>query len=109
MNPTENKITNPTNSLTSNSTDINALTKKNSTKSNAIQFPDISIPKGGGTLTGIDKKFEVNAAEGIAGFTIPIPIIPDIINFTPSINLSYNSGSDNNFFCIGWAVALPSI
>lgn len=40
-------------------------------KSNAIEVPSISLPKGGGAIKGIDKKFQVNAANGTSGFSIP--------------------------------------
>lgn len=38
------------------------------TKSNAIEVPSISLPKGGGALKGIDEKFSVNAVNGTAAF-----------------------------------------
>ena len=31
------------------------------TKSNAIEIPSLSLPKGGGAIKGIDEKFSVNA------------------------------------------------
>src|SRR6266542_6530091 len=34
------------------------------TKSNAIEVPSISLPKGGGAIKGIDEKFSVNAVNG---------------------------------------------
>ena len=30
------------------------------TKSNSIEVPQISLPKGGGAIKGIDEKFQVN-------------------------------------------------
>lgn len=46
------------------------------TKSNAIEIPSISLPKGGGTIKGIDEKFSVNAVNGTAGFSLPLPFSP---------------------------------
>ncbi|CAN5218013.1 hypothetical protein BH23BAC2_BH23BAC2_03360 [soil metagenome] len=78
-------------------------------ESNAIQIPQISLPKGGGALKGIDEKFEVNAANGTASFSIPLPLTPGRNNFTPSLSLSYNSGGGNSAFGLGWSLNLPSI
>ncbi|MDR8392231.1 hypothetical protein NC796_13845 [Aliifodinibius sp. S!AR15-10] len=62
---------------------ISNLTKENSSESNAIQIPRISLPKGGGALKGIDEKFEVNSATGSAGFSIPLPVSPGRDGFAP--------------------------
>lgn len=79
------------------------------TKSNAIDIPQITLPKGGGAIKGIDEKFEVNAANGTASFSIPLPISPGRNGFQPSLALTYNSGAGNSLFGIGWELGLPSI
>ena len=79
------------------------------TKSNAIEIPSISLPKGGGALKAIDEKFEVNAANGTASFNIPLHLSPNRNGFTPQLSLSYNSGTGNSFFGIGWDLGLPAI
>lgn len=71
--------------------------------------PAISLPKGGGALKGIDEKFNVNAINGTASLQIPLPLTPGRNNFTPSLTLSYNSGSGNSEFGLGWDLSLPSI
>jgi RHS repeat-associated protein len=78
------------------------------TKSNAIEVPSIALPKGGGALKGIDEKFSVNAVNGTASFSIPLPFSP-ARGASPSLNLSYNSGSGNGIFGLGWNLGLPSI
>lgn len=78
------------------------------TKSNAIEIPSISLPKGGGAIKGIDEKFSVNAVNGAASFSIPIPFSP-ARGASPALNLSYNSGAGNGVFGLGWALSLPSI
>lgn len=92
-----------------NSTKIQELTKGNPTKSNAIEVPSISLPKGGGALKGIDEKFEVNPSNGTASFSIPLPISPGRNGFAPGLALSYNSGGGNSKFGLGWNVSVPSI
>ncbi|GAA0193477.1 hypothetical protein GCM10009122_56410 [Fulvivirga kasyanovii] len=88
---------------------MGSLTQERPTESNAIQIPSISLPKGGGALKGIDEKFEVNPANGTAGFSIPLPITPGRNKFSLSLNLSYNSGGGNSPYGQGWSVDFPMI
>ncbi|MCG6881795.1 MAG: insecticidal toxin complex protein, partial [Deltaproteobacteria bacterium] len=85
------------------------LFKINATESNAIEIPQINLPKGGGALKGIDEKFTVNAANGTATLNIPLPITPGRNTFAPSLTLSYNSGGGNSIFGIGWNADPPCI
>ncbi len=78
------------------------------TKSNAIEVPSISLPKGGGALKGIDEKFSVNAVNGTSSFSIPLPFSPSR-GASPSLNLLYNSGSGNGVFGLGWQLSQGSI
>src|ERR1043165_7461953 len=78
------------------------------TKSNAIEIPSISLPKGGGAVKGIDEKFSVNAVNGTAAFSIPIPVAA-ARGAAPALNLSYSSGGGNGVFGLGWDLGLPSI
>jgi RHS repeat-associated protein len=71
--------------------------------------PTISLPKGGGALKGIDEKFSVNAVNGTAGLELPLPLSPGRGGFSPSLAISYNSGSGNSAFGLGWNLGLPSI
>ncbi len=78
------------------------------TKSNAIEVPSIALPKGGGAMKGIDEKFSVNAVNGTASFSIPLPFSP-ARGVSPSLGLSYNSGGGNGIFGLGWNLGLSSI
>ncbi len=98
-----------TNGQQSSATNVELLAKENTTQSNAIEIPSISLPKGGGALKGIDEKFEVNPSNGTSGFSLPLPISPGRNGFSPSIGLSYNSGVGNSMFGIGWSIGIPSI
>lgn len=82
--------------------------KERATKSNAIEVPSISLPKGGGALKGIDEKFSVNAVNGTAAFSIPIPVSP-ARGVVPQLSLSYNSGSGNGVFGLGWNLSVASV
>ncbi|BBB92590.1 MAG TPA: SpvB/TcaC N-terminal domain-containing protein [Methylomusa anaerophila] len=78
------------------------------TKSNAIEIPSISLPKGGGAIKGIDEKFSVNAVNGTTSFSIALPFSPTR-GASPALNLTYNSGAGNGIFGLGWTLSLPSI
>lgn len=106
--PNTEKVNNPNSSSNTNNNFAN-LTQERATSSNAIEIPSISLPKGGGALKGIDEKFEVNAANGTASFSVPLPLSPGRNGFGPSLALSYNSGGGNSPFGLGWDLGLPSI
>lgn len=83
-------------------------TEGGKTKSNAIETPTISLPKGGGAIRGIDEKFNVNAVNGTASFSVPLPVSA-ARGVSPGLSLSYSSGGGNGIFGLGWALGLASI
>ena len=74
----------------------------------SIEAPSLSLPKGGGAIKSIDEKFSVNAVNGTSSFSIPVPFSA-ARGFTPSLSLSYNSGSGNGIFGLGWSLSISSI
>jgi RHS repeat-associated protein len=78
------------------------------TKSNAIDVPSIALPKGGGAIKGVDEKFSVNAVNGTAAFSLPLPV-GAARGAAPALALSYNSGAGNGVFGLGWNLGLSSI
>jgi RHS repeat-associated protein len=83
--------------------------KEGPTKDFTVEAPTISLPKGGGAIKGIEEKFEVNAANGTASFSIPVPVSPGRNGFQPQLALSYNSGGGNGVFGMGWSMGAPSV
>lgn len=75
----------------------------------SISNPSLSLPKGGGALKGIGEKFSVNAVSGTGSFNVPIPTTPSRSDFFPKLSLSYDSGSGNGPFGLGWNLSVPSI
>lgn len=71
--------------LTATSGNRENLSKENSTKTNAIEIPSITLPKGGGALKGIDEKFQVNASNGTASYSIQFPATPGRNGFVPAL------------------------
>jgi hypothetical protein len=71
--------------------------------------PQITLPKGGGAIRGIDEKFKANPATGTGSLTIAFPLSPGRSGFGPSLALDYDSGSGNGIFGLGWNVSMPKI
>jgi len=67
------------------------------------------LPKGGGAIRGIGEKFAANLVTGTGSMTVPIATSPGRSGFGPQLSLSYDSGSGNGPFGIGWNLSLPSI
>jgi RHS repeat-associated protein len=78
------------------------------TKSNAVEIPSISLPKGGGAIKGIDEKFSVNAVNGTSNFSLPLPFASSR-GASPALGLTYSSGAGNGIFGLGWNLSLGSI
>ncbi|MGE5465525.1 MAG: SpvB/TcaC N-terminal domain-containing protein, partial [Syntrophothermus sp.] len=78
-------------------------------KENQPKLPSISLPKGGGAIRGIGEKFASNPVTGTGSFSVPIYTSPGRSGFGPQLSLSYDSGSGNGPFGIGWSLSLPSI
>jgi Salmonella virulence plasmid 65kDa B protein len=71
--------------------------------------PTVSLPKGGGAVKDIGEKFTVSAATGTGSLTIPVATSAGRAGFGPSLSLSYDSGSGNGPFGLGWKMTLPAV
>jgi RHS repeat-associated protein len=72
-------------------------------------LPSVTAPKGGGAIRGLDEKLSVDAATGTCATSVRIPFSPGRSGFTPSLSLSYDSGSGNGPLGFGWNLGLPEI
>jgi len=79
-----------------------------SSKSNSVN-QIISLPKGGGALSGIGEKFSADLFTGTGNFTIPIAIPPGRNGFQPQLSLAYSTGNGNGLFGLGWQLGAPGI
>jgi len=82
--------------------------KNNSGKSPNV-VPQLSLPKGGGAIRGMGEKFSANPVTGTGSLSVPIFASPGRSSFGPQLNLSYDSGSGNGPFGLGWSLSLPTI
>lgn len=71
--------------------------------------PQISLPKGGGAIRGIDEKFAANPVTGTGSLNVALALSPGRSGFGPKLSVEYDSGSGNGVFGIGWKLSLPSI
>ena len=82
---------------------------RSKTKELFTTAPKLEVPKGGGAVKGIGEKFQANPVTGTASFSVPVALSPGRNGFTPALSLSYDSGSGNGPFGLGWSIGLPSI
>ncbi|HET8642367.1 MAG TPA: SpvB/TcaC N-terminal domain-containing protein, partial [Pseudonocardiaceae bacterium] len=75
----------------------------------ANPLPVVSVPKGGGALRSIGEKFTANPATGTGTFAVPLPLSQGRAGFTPSLSLSYDSGSGNGAFGLGWRLDVAAV
>ena len=56
----------------------------------AVSAPSITLPKGGGAISGIGEKFAANPVTGTGSMTVPIFTSPGRSGFGPQLSLSYD-------------------
>lgn len=73
------------------------------------RLPRVSLPKGGGAIRGLGKKFSVQQVTGSGRLSVPLSLSLGPSGFTPALQLSYDSDSGNGVFGFGWKLTLPAI
>ncbi|MDJ0723341.1 MAG: SpvB/TcaC N-terminal domain-containing protein, partial [Desulfobacterales bacterium] len=69
----------------------------------------ISLPQGGGAVSGIGETFAPDLFTGTGNFTVPIASSPGRDGFGPQLALQYSSGHGNGPFGLGWKLSIPRI
>jgi RHS repeat-associated protein len=69
----------------------------------------ISLPKGGGALSGLGEKFSPDLHTGTGNFSIPLALPAGRNGFQPQLTLSYSTGQGQGLFGLGWALSLPGV
>jgi RHS repeat-associated protein len=69
----------------------------------------ISLPKGGGAVSGLGEKFAPDPFTGAGSFTMPIAVPPGRLGLQPQLTLSYSSGGGNGPFGLGWQLNVPGV
>jgi hypothetical protein len=78
-------------------------------ESSAFFAPQITAPKGGGAIRSIGEKFTANPVTGTGSLSIPISTSPGRSGFGPQLALSYDTGTGNGSFGVGWSLGAPAI
>ncbi|WP_333995099.1 SpvB/TcaC N-terminal domain-containing protein [Burkholderia orbicola] len=68
----------------------------------------LSLPKGGGAITGISDSLSPAGPSGMAELSLPLPVSAGR-GYAPALTLTYSSGSGNGPFGLGWQVGLATI
>ena len=74
-----------------------------------VEAPSVSLPKGGGSISGMGEKFSANPVTGTSSLSLPLPLSPGRGGATPALSLSYDSGAGNGPFGLGFRLSVPSI
>ena len=69
----------------------------------------ISIPKGAGTIKGMEESFSAQLSTGIASFNVPLALPAARGTAQPSLSLSYSSSGGLGIAGMGWSVGVPFI
>ena len=69
----------------------------------------ISLPKGGGALSGLGEKFSADLHTGTGNFSIPISVPTGRNGFQPELTINYSTGNPNGIFGLGWQLSIPGI
>lgn len=64
----------------------------------------ISLPTGGGAISGLGEKFAPDLFTGTGNFSVPIATPPGRAGQAPSLALAYSSGSGTGPFGLGWTM-----
>jgi hypothetical protein len=69
----------------------------------------ISLPKGGGALSGMGETFSPNLFTGTGNFAVPLVLPSGRNGFQPQLSLVYSTGNGNGPFGLGWSVSVPGV
>ena len=69
----------------------------------------ITLPKGGGALSGIGEKFVPDLQMGTGHFSVPLDLPAGRNGFQPGLQLAYSTGTPEGVFGFGWSLAVPAV
>jgi Salmonella virulence plasmid 65kDa B protein len=69
----------------------------------------LTLPKGGGAVSGLGEKFSPDLFTGRGNFSVPIAVPPGRHGLQPQLALGYSTGNGNGPFGLGWQLSLPGV
>jgi RHS repeat-associated protein len=71
--------------------------------------PQLSLPQGGGAVSGLGETFQPDLFTGTGRFTVPFDVPSGRNGFSPGVALTYSSGTANGPFGLGWTLGVGAI
>jgi hypothetical protein len=75
----------------------------------AVEGAAISLPKGGGAISGLGEKFAADLFTGAGSFAVPLTVPAGRSGLAPELALGYSTGQGNGPFGLGWALSVPGV
>jgi RHS repeat-associated protein len=69
----------------------------------------ISLPTGGGAVSGLGEKFAPDLFTGTGNFSVPITLPSGRLGVQPQVRLAYSNGNGNGVLGLGWVLSLPGV
>lgn len=69
----------------------------------------LSLPSGGGAISGLGEKFSPDLFTGTGNFSVPLAVPPGRRGVQPQLSLGYSAGNGNGLFGLGWALSMPGV
>jgi RHS repeat-associated protein len=69
----------------------------------------ISLPRGGGAVSGLGEKFSPDLFTGTGNVSVPIQVPAGRLGLQPQLSLEYSTGNGNGPFGLGWQLSLPGV
>ena len=69
----------------------------------------ISLPKGGGAISGLGEKFSPDLFTGTGAFSVPFAVPIGRLGLQPQLTLGYSAATGNGPFGLGWQLSLPGV
>lgn len=69
----------------------------------------ISLPQGGGAVSGLGEKFTPDLFTGTGNMSVPLTVPAGRQGATPTLSLGYSTGGGNGPFGLGWQLSLPGV
>lgn len=69
----------------------------------------VALPQGPGSVSGIGESYQEMPSSGMSTYSIPIIVPSDISEFTPDLQIYYNSGNGKGPLGLGWEIDIPFI
>src|SRR5687768_8823843 len=69
----------------------------------------LSLPSGGGAISGLGETFTADPFTGTGNVAVPIAVPPGRNGLQPDLTLRYSTSSGNGPFALGWSLDVPVI